>query len=618
MAAHKRKWLKELGLDNNDFTKIPSDENSLVWGLKNLLVSEQAYTLWACETYQLAAVKEEFFATINDFKIVEKFSQMHSWTPTCYPIYEWNNTLFIACLEPLHIQPGIPVCYVIAPYAAMTRTWKKFQKAVESIPEEKSTIQPPPPPMIEVPEVPLSYGADIIIPPPPPPPSNNVIEFPKMKDNGDSTLDDLDFSALASLGQHAIPPSPKMDEGMSDSTDFADNDEGGIVEEELDDKTPVTLSQIEKPTTKESTQTNVGMDFGQFTTATQTIHLKMEDTSMDDDLGIPSLEIDKHPATEFSLEDDPIPQKPSAKNTTTNKKETSKLQVKLNASAKPLPKPPQKAHGKTHKEKLDLDLDLPSLDNLKLQVAKKPDPPVLDKSQHNIEDAPEFPDLEHTNSNPGIHDEKIPPPQILAEFESDYGQPKPGPLLGPPADFKESTITDHALPEDIPQDYLITDDDMKNATDIKKCFNIKSIVSYIFEHIKKDYGMLMWIEPSGGGHYLPRYVNGDWQMTQKSWETPVNIVDANIFRIAFRSSLAFHGEISDNPANQKYFDMWTRGNKPNFATVFPVAHEDHCYGFIVGFIAGIEFSSTASLKKLTTLVSLAKPNFIKLTKQKAS
>lgn len=648
MSATNQKWLKELGLNSADFAKVPQGESPLIWGLKNLLVNEQAYTLWACETFQLPALKEEFFSQLANFSVIEKFSQLHSWHGTCFPIYEWNDTLFVACLEPLTLPSETKICYVIAPYSAMTRTWKKYLKGIAPTEMMTGSI-----PVIELPEIPTVVSGKVPKSPvkeqPAPPPTAKVIEFAKPveapapapepqaeatapEDDYDS-LDDLDFSALEALsGKSKIP-----DELVAESEMIPDEDlDEGFVE-------PLTEVDVVKPSSEplfiqgpvpvnEVTQTNPEIDFGNLTSATQTMHFKAEDTEMED-LDLPNLVLfEQEKVTEFSLEDDPSP-KPAPKETaktksilpnkgkmTVNKvSEKAKSAVtvseknKIQAKTPEKPKVPEKKPAAvTAKPAALLDLDIPSLDDLNLQAPKAPA-----MAAPAVDEVPEFPDLEPSNPGVLLNDDKTPPPQY-GEFESDYGKPKIVTELGPPADFKENTITEHEPSVDIPNQFVITDAEMKEVGDIKKCTDIKSIIAFIFQHIKKDYGMLMWVEPTSSSDYVPRFVYGDWQMIQKAWEIPVNLDQPNIFRIAYMSSLPFHGEISDNPINQTYFNAWTKGNKPNFATIFPVCHEDHCYGFVVGFIAGDEFSNTGSLKKLTHLASLSKPSFNKLHKQKAS
>lgn len=170
----------------------------------------------------------------------------------------------------------------------------------------------------------------------------------------------------------------------------------------------------------------------------------------------------------------------------------------------------------------------------------------------------------------------------------------------------ENTLTDHgSKPENHAAiENLVTESDMNRCLDLKSCQTKKDVISHIFRHLKRDYRKLMWMEIREDGHCYPTYIFGNWAMTIEAWNTPVNLLKPNIFRIASLSDLPFHGEVAKNEINTGYFQLWTSGKVPDVATIYPVSDEDQLKGFVVAFSINEEFDEVGSLSKIQKLVSL--------------
>lgn len=182
--------------------------------------------------------------------------------------------------------------------------------------------------------------------------------------------------------------------------------------------------------------------------------------------------------------------------------------------------------------------------------------------------------------------------------------------------IQEETKSSPALNQSLAYSkFLITDQDIRKAPDINKCADLKQIISYIFHYLREDYKKLMFVEYEGHGKYFPRFVYGSWQISSFAWKTPVNITDPNIFRIAYKSKLPFHGVIVDNHFNKKYYQLWTGNKRPNFATIYPFYYNQFLYGFLVCFSRTPEFDQNVTLKKIKNLLSLSKTKFVGVYKQ---
>lgn len=118
---------------------IPADsDHSIVEILRSGFISEEDYLAWASEAYQIPVVDHEFFKTVNNHRLVlENPSEL--WCDTFFPAYEWENTLFIVCLEPQELQINKPHCFVLASLFRMETLWTKMEKP---LPESEALTLP--------------------------------------------------------------------------------------------------------------------------------------------------------------------------------------------------------------------------------------------------------------------------------------------------------------------------------------------------------------------------------------------------------------------------------------------------------------------------------------------
>ena len=80
----------------------------LYWAMKKGDLSEQSYFDWAQDQYGLAYLKSDFFQKKTNQTLWQKYVNVHKWTNECFPVAEWDGTLFVACLEPPEDLPNFP------------------------------------------------------------------------------------------------------------------------------------------------------------------------------------------------------------------------------------------------------------------------------------------------------------------------------------------------------------------------------------------------------------------------------------------------------------------------------------------------------------------------------
>lgn len=204
------------------------------------------------------------------------------------------------------------------------------------------------------------------------------------------------------------------------------------------------------------------------------------------------------------------------------------------------------------------------------------------------------------------------------EFDDEDTKPEIHIETSPDLDLAQNTLTQAPQATETPRENLISDGDILKNKDLNPKGDFKSVVAHMFNHLKKDFKHVMWVERDSEGAFFPKYVDDTWQMTKLSWQMHINLTNPNIFRIAYNSSMPFHGEINSNPHNQKYFEWWLSGETPDFATIYPVIINDVICGFVAGFNKNSEFDEVGSLKKVENLIAICERYFPDYSKQKAA
>lgn len=90
------------------------------WCIENNKLSSEEYFNWAKKHYQLPALKDSF----QDMKTVAELRKRYSniWPDHVCPIAEWDNTLFLVCLEPIaDFQAPQSFQWVLAPLSQILK-----------------------------------------------------------------------------------------------------------------------------------------------------------------------------------------------------------------------------------------------------------------------------------------------------------------------------------------------------------------------------------------------------------------------------------------------------------------------------------------------------------------
>ena len=128
-----------------------TEKTSLKEALKNQ-IPEKDYFRWASLHYQTPCFSEEYFHKQPPLKLWNKVKNWTDlWNSTLVPIEEWNNILYVGCLEPPHsfdIQQNKTIVFILAPVQQLENLWKSLNSytkkendthKITSVPEKTQT-----------------------------------------------------------------------------------------------------------------------------------------------------------------------------------------------------------------------------------------------------------------------------------------------------------------------------------------------------------------------------------------------------------------------------------------------------------------------------------------------
>lgn len=137
---------------------IPDHDSILFWGLTHEQISWSNYSQWSKGHYELCLLDDAYFQ-LEDTIGPELKSLLDStlWKPWFQPLYNWDNVVYIACLEPFEAPVSTTKVFVpviCSPWQLETR-WEKLSKLLSS------TESPS-----ELPELPDGIIMNGLVPPP--------------------------------------------------------------------------------------------------------------------------------------------------------------------------------------------------------------------------------------------------------------------------------------------------------------------------------------------------------------------------------------------------------------------------------------------------------------------
>jgi len=119
-------------------SQAPAGKPILVFCIEQGLVDYGEYMRWAQSRFELPILQANFFLGSFDSKHLESAKNSGDWHPWIFPVENWENITYIACVEPPHEPESPDIRYVLADPRAMSEAWgfTSKEKAPPPVPEE--------------------------------------------------------------------------------------------------------------------------------------------------------------------------------------------------------------------------------------------------------------------------------------------------------------------------------------------------------------------------------------------------------------------------------------------------------------------------------------------------
>lgn len=202
---------------------------------------------------------------------------------------------------------------------------------------------------------------------------------------------------------------------------------------------------------------------------------------------------------------------------------------------------------------------------------------------------PNIPPPPQSANKPASKPEAEPPP-----FEDSFAN-KPIPLVPRPAGVAKPTLNPVANGH-----FLLEKLKKKNAILLPE--RVKKTLSEMKAHFEKS--MILTLD------------DHETQATAFAWDenfkgmkdtsSRVPLKTPSIFNIVAATSKSFHGYVSLNEINEKFFEDWNQGRVPDHVTVAPIMINDKLVGMLVGFAEKSAYNRTS-----LTLVEKLSADFVK-------
>ncbi len=133
-------WTIDLNVSEKnleDWNQSNNNQSFLLWSLTQKIIDRKKYFDWASNFYNIPIVQNTFFEqNLMNQSQWSKVKNLHRWNEEIAPIYIWEDTVFIACLEKPknHKSWSFKHRFVLVTDLALRMHWKSikdFQKSTE-------------------------------------------------------------------------------------------------------------------------------------------------------------------------------------------------------------------------------------------------------------------------------------------------------------------------------------------------------------------------------------------------------------------------------------------------------------------------------------------------------
>ena len=120
-------WLKHFNI-SPEYSSCTLQE-----ALKTELISQSDYMKWASYYYRMPILKDQYFKEhpqLNE-QLWSQYSNV--WNESLIPVLEWNNTVYVAALEPAEISIDKKVVFLLTSTQSLEDLWKQSLAQTEGV-----------------------------------------------------------------------------------------------------------------------------------------------------------------------------------------------------------------------------------------------------------------------------------------------------------------------------------------------------------------------------------------------------------------------------------------------------------------------------------------------------
>ncbi len=550
----------------------PNSLAFVIWCIENGHLSESQFTSWLAELSELPVVRNEYFEIPVDLPFWERVRDVAAWTPERLPLADWDGILAVGSLWPPISTAFVnqPVSVVLCPprglmFLANQLGLLSRTEAVESAkqtPElEKPEIK------ASAPELENTGTVDPVFSAPEPAPSGAGEDFFAKLERSMST-DGVQFGA----GSESVTSS-EHESSVSEDTvdDFALPDGLSLNAEDLKDLKASMAPSADANSDLSAIGPAHGTVVHNFESGENEVLEKKPVPEVAATIAVKLETVEPAPESEPEVKPEPTPEVSAAPVFAPLEARTEP--IALSAPPPPIAVPPAKEEQPEPVAKSDLlkRSDSKSItDRFKITpppMAVPPPPPIPQPAdQMAAQTAAAEPVKKQSR--------RFEAPAVTSFFgvmTNGGKSPAMGGAAVEVAKSQEELVKLKAIPlsqletRHIDESRSIDEAGSQSLAQVSNIFEVSMILLF------RDGSLLPW---KWSDLFLS--VKGDRP-------DAIDLDDASIFKIVFKTGKPYHGYVVTNPVNQKFFNEFYRGMLPKHATIVPVMVDSRMAGMILGF-----------------------------------
>ncbi|MEO0335089.1 MAG: hypothetical protein AAF202_01760 [Pseudomonadota bacterium] len=537
-------WVKALNVKFQEYetwtTQLSEGQSITFWALDHGKLRTQDYLYWAREHYKIPVIKDGYFRDNKTSSLYHEMKSVANWSEEMIPIAQWDNIIYIACVEPPEdVNWSFQVRYVLASARSLKTMWTKLIQeeddqrpiaqpatpvAVVAAPAPGPAVAPPPPDHVTITNVPAHGNAAVLV------------DSKETNSTDDSVA--LDPNSIAPEG--ISNSSPSSEEDLSVELAQPSHNSNHEMPEGMNFEVPPA------PSSTSSSEMPEGINFE----APADAAAEMPEGMGDVPEGMPPME---PPVLGSEM---PEGMGPTDESIQVETPEGVVFQETASGIEDPTAPPP-------------ISLEAPPVETEQEEEQASEEPRVEEFSKPAEPVAEAEPDLAAASGEAEFPTEV--PSQEDDQFED---------LENSANDVDDSKthfgLTVSGINQIAPSECVV-DLDRELPASIESAKSDKEVVAWAFNELKQSFAqsMILMVDDKNLKAWKWESV---WSPKSTEALESFSADKPGVFRIVIRTKQPYHGFIVESPANKEFFDKWGFIDMPKHATVMPLEIDGHMFG----------------------------------------